>query len=159
MTEAGRSHPLKACKICQNSNADTCVWINIFHSMIDMLSKLKQRLFSIFGSIAVGVGFIGLFVPLLPTTPLVLLAAYFFARSSRKYHRWLRDNRWFGETITAWEEGRGLSLREKWTMVIAATLFIGLSFYLCTHIVGRIVLVIVWPIPIAVAVFTRIRRD
>ncbi|MBC8277496.1 MAG: YbaN family protein [FCB group bacterium] len=124
-----------------------------------MPSQIKNRMFIIFGFISLAVGGIGLFLPLLPTTPLILLAAYLFAKSSRKYHDWIRNNRLFGKTVCAWEAGLGFTKAEKWRMVIFATLFIGLSFVLCTNIVGRIVLVIVWPIPISVAVFTKTRNE
>ena len=124
-----------------------------------MWSKFKRGLFLILGFAALAIGFIGLFVPLLPTTPLVLSAAYLFARSSRKYHHWLRSNKYFGKTISSWEQGRGLTRREKWTMVVSATVFIGISFIICPHPIGRVVLGLVWPIPIAVAVFSRTRRE
>jgi len=102
---------------------------------------------------------VGLFVPLLPTTPLVLLSAWLFAKSSRKYHHWIQINRYFGKTVRAWEAGLGLTAKEKWRMVAFATLFIGISFIICTNIVGRIVLVLVWPIPILVAIFCKTRND
>ena len=122
-----------------------------------MASQIKNKIFIICGFISLVVGGIGLFVPLLPTTPLILLAAYLFAKSSRKYHDWIRNNRFFGKTVRAWEAGLGFTKVEKWRMIIFATLFIGISFIVCTNIAGRIVLVLVWPIPISVAVFTKTR--
>jgi len=121
--------------------------------------NLKNRLILILGFISLGIGTIGLFVPLLPTTPLVLLAGYLFARSSRKYHDWLRNNRYFGKTLRLWESGEGLSRREKARMIIIAAFFIAVSFIVCTNIVGRIVLILVLPIPISVAVCTKTRKD
>lgn len=124
-----------------------------------MISSFKNRLFIVSGFVSLVVGGIGLFVPLLPTTPLILLAAYLFAKSSPKYHRWIRENRFFGKTVRAWEAGLGFTRREKLRMVVFATLFIGTSFIVCTNIVGRIVLAAVWPIPISVAIFTRTREE
>lgn len=54
-----------------------------------------------------------MFLPLLPTTPLVLVAAACFARSSPKWHQWLLDNRSFGPMIRRWEEQRCVSRRVK----------------------------------------------
>jgi uncharacterized membrane protein YbaN (DUF454 family) len=120
--------------------------------------KVKKHILLMSGFIVLGIGLVGVFVPLLPTTPFVLLAAWFFARSSRKYHLWLRSNRYFGETLRAWESGQGLTVKEKWRMVIVATVFIGISFLVCPNAVGRIVLLLVWPIPISVAIFTKTRK-
>lgn len=124
-----------------------------------MFKAVKSKILLIIGFFALGIGFVGIFVPLLPTTPLVLLSAYLFARSSRKYHDWIRNNRFFGKTVRAWEAGKGLTVAEKWRMAVFATLFIGISFILCTNIVGRIVLILVWPIPISISIFSKTRRD
>lgn len=55
------------------------------------------------GVLALGLGFIGVFLPLLPTTPFVLLAAFFFARGSARMHRWLADSPRFGHYLRDWE--------------------------------------------------------
>jgi len=65
------------------------------------------------GTLFVALGFIGIFVPGLPTTPFLLLAAWCYARSSERFHRWLLNNRWFGEYIKNYQEGRGMRLRDK----------------------------------------------
>ena len=55
------------------------------------------------GALSLGLGIIGIFLPLLPTTPFVLLAAYFFSRSSKRLHRWLVEHPRFGHYIRDWE--------------------------------------------------------
>lgn len=65
------------------------------------------------GTLCVALGFIGVVVPGLPTTPFLLLAAWCYARSSVRFHRWLLTNRWFGEYIKNYQEGRGMRLRDK----------------------------------------------
>jgi len=98
-------------------------------------------------------GVIGAFLPILPTTPFILLAAWCFARSSERFHGWLLANRHFGPMISAWESGRGLSRRIRtralflswfslcfsmliiyqwWGIVILATVGILLTLYLYT---------------------------
>lgn len=74
-----------------------------------------------FASLALGIA--GLFLPLLPTTPFLLLAALGFSRSSPKFHAWLVNHRTFGPPILAWEENRAISRKGK----IAATLAIALT--------------------------------
>ena len=67
----------------------------------------------ILGTLSLVMGFIGIFLPVLPTTPFVILAAACFARSSKKIHRWIHQNRYFGQTVKNWEETRTMSLRAK----------------------------------------------
>lgn len=71
------------------------------------------------GLAAVALAVVGIFVPILPTTPFLLLAAYLFARSSDRFYRWLHENRWFGAYLKNYREGRGLPRREK-VLTIAA---------------------------------------
>ncbi|MEW5983247.1 MAG: YbaN family protein [Acidobacteriota bacterium] len=65
------------------------------------------------GSVFVVLGILGMFLPLVPTTVFLLLAAWCYARSSDRFHRWLLDNRLFGDYIRNYRDGRGLSVREK----------------------------------------------
>ena len=55
------------------------------------------------GVLALGVGAIGIFVPLLPTAPFVLLAAFCFSRGSKRLHRWLAEHPRFGRYVRDWE--------------------------------------------------------
>jgi uncharacterized membrane protein YbaN (DUF454 family) len=70
-------------------------------------------LFAALGCFFVVVGIVGIFVPLLPTTPFLLLASACFARSSARLHNWLRTHRTFGRLLRDWEDGRGIPLRAK----------------------------------------------
>ncbi|MGC9467598.1 MAG: YbaN family protein [Anaerolineae bacterium] len=67
------------------------------------------------GVLAVGLGAVGIFVPLLPTTPLLLLAAACFVRSSDRLYGWLLHHRWFGTYIRNYREHRAVPLRIKIT--------------------------------------------
>ncbi len=77
------------------------------------------------GTLAVVLGVIGIFVPVLPTTPFLLLAAFCFARSSERFHRWLMSNRWFGPYLRNYREGGGMVLRDKVLTLTALWLGIG----------------------------------
>lgn len=78
------------------------------------------------GGISVGLGAAGVVLPLVPTTPFMLLAAYCFARSSPRLERWLLGHPRFGPTIRDWRMHRAISDRGKMLAVVA----IGLTFAL-----------------------------
>ena len=67
----------------------------------------------ILGFVSLAVGLVGIFVPLLPTTPFVLLSAYLFSKSSKTFHRWLREHRHFGRSVREWEEHQVVPLKAK----------------------------------------------
>jgi len=71
------------------------------------------------GSICVGLGILGVILPLLPTTPFLLLAAACYANSSERFYVWLLTNRIFGQYIRDWRENRGIPLGTKiWVIAI-----------------------------------------
>ena len=83
------------------------------------------------GAIFTIVGFIGIFVPLLPTTPFLLLAAACYARSSKKIYTWLLNNRLCGKYIKNYTEHKGIPFGIKqfaliflWTAIFSSVLFI-----------------------------------
>jgi uncharacterized protein len=65
------------------------------------------------GFILVGIGVLGMFLPLLPTTVFLLLAAWCFARSSERFYRWLHYNRLFGKYIRDYQTGKGMTFIAK----------------------------------------------
>ena len=79
----------------------------------------------ILGLLSLGLGVVGIFVPLLPTTPLLLLSAWCFVRSSERLYEWLINNRYLGEYIRNFREHRAISLRAKILSVALIWLTIG----------------------------------
>jgi len=77
------------------------------------LSKPKKALFFAAGSVSLGLGVLGMAIPLLPTTPFLLLSVACYCRSSERMYRWVLDNRLFGEYIRNYREGKGIPLRTK----------------------------------------------
>ncbi|MEE4218552.1 MAG: YbaN family protein [Xanthomonadales bacterium] len=78
----------------------------------------------VLGLIFLGIAVLGVFLPLLPTTPFVLLAAGCFAQSSERMHRWILDNETFGPMVRDWEEKRCISLRVK-AIAVASMVLVG----------------------------------
>lgn len=72
-----------------------------------------KTLWLIGGFLALGLGFIGVVVPLLPTVPFMILAAFCFARSSERFHDWLVTHPVFGPHIVSWRENGAISRRGK----------------------------------------------
>jgi uncharacterized membrane protein YbaN (DUF454 family) len=79
--------------------------------------------FLLLGHASIAVAFVGIFVPLLPTTPFVLLAAVCYSKGSDRFHTWLHEHPRFGPMIHSWREHRAIGLRSK----IAATLMVAVS--------------------------------
>jgi hypothetical protein len=79
------------------------------------------------GTFFVVLGIVGIFVPVLPTTPFLLLAAACYARSSQRFHGWLLNNRWFGNYIRNYVERKGLSPKVKVLTIALLWITIGCS--------------------------------
>ena len=91
------------------------------------MNKITRSLLIICGTLCVVPGVLGMIVPVLPTTPFLLLAAVCYARSSDRFYRWLLNNRWFGEYIRNYRAGLGMPRREKALTLIALWLTIGFT--------------------------------
>ena len=86
-----------------------------------------MNLFRLLGFVFLGLGALGIVLPLLPTTPFVLLSAACFARSSERWHRWLLANETFGPMIRNWEDNRCISCRVKTIGILTMVLVGGYS--------------------------------
>ena len=97
-----------------------------------------------FGTIFVGLGIVGIFVPVLPTTPFLLLAAACYARSSQRFYHWLLYNRWFGNYIRNYRQKRGIPLKMKVLTISLLWVTIGVSaIFAVQSLVVRIILVLI----------------
>ncbi len=74
------------------------------------------------GFLFLALGLLGIALPVLPSTPFILLAAWFFARSSEYWHRRLLDSQLFGPMILNWERNRCISCRTKVVAIVSMTL-------------------------------------
>jgi len=115
----------------------------------------KRSLFHlVFAYVCVGLGVIGAFLPLLPTTPFLLLAAWAAPKGSPRLHRWLYEHPRYGSVLIAWEQKKAVPTRAKWVAcvlmgvswlimyfqtstwivpVITGVLFVGVSAFLITR--------------------------
>ena len=75
------------------------------------------------------IGLIGLIVPALPTTPLMIVAAACFFRSSKRLFNWVLSNKYFGNYVKDFREGRGMPRKAKFTSIFFIWLFVSLSVF------------------------------
>ncbi|WP_232465145.1 YbaN family protein [Oleiphilus messinensis] len=109
---------------------------------IQTLNPLVRLLLISTGWLAVVLGVLGIFLPLLPTTPFILLAAGCFARSSERFHHWLVSHPNLGPIVKTWESGDGISIevRNRIILVMWAGMAISMiivakfwaTLFLCT---------------------------
>ena len=92
-----------------------------------MKDSIKKGILVSSGTLFLILGIIGIFIPLLPTTPFLLLAAACYIRGSKKFYNWLIKNKWLGEYIKNYQEGRGVPLNVKIITIIVLWLTIMIS--------------------------------
>jgi len=88
-----------------------------------MKQKIKHGFLLVLGGVFFSLGLIGVLLPLLPTTPFMILAAACFASSSPKFHQALLNNRWFGADLRRWETSHTMkrSTKKRATILIVFT--------------------------------------
>jgi len=79
------------------------------------------------GTLFVVIGIIGIFLPILPTTPFMLLAAGCYAKSSTRFYNWIMNNKIFGPIIREWREYRAIPRKAKWIAMSLLVLTFGTS--------------------------------
>lgn len=107
--------------------------------------KLAQRLWAAAGFIAFGLGFLGAILPLIPTTPFILLAAFCFARSSEKLNEWFKGTKLYKLVFESYMQRRSMTLKAKLTLLAPISVLLAISFVLLESVpVMRVVVVAIW---------------
>ena len=92
-------------------------------------NPILRYVWLVLGFLFTGLGFLGYVLPGLPGTVFILIAVYFFARSSPRFYNWLLNNRIFGELIRDWRAGKGLSLKAKMMAIAVIAVTIAFSIF------------------------------
>jgi len=109
-----------------------------------MQTAAKRWLLIGAGTLSAGLGIIGVFVPILPTTPFLLLAAACYMRSSERFYRWLINDRIFGAYVRNYIEGKGMPVKTKMFIILLLWLTIALTVaFAVENMVVRIILLCV----------------
>ena len=104
-----------------------------------MKNKLKKALFISLGTISLALGSIGIFLPLLPTTPFLLLSAFFYLRSSKKLYNWLLNHRIFGVYIYGYIHYHAIDIKTK----ITALSLLWITLTISMVIIGKMYVIII----------------
>ncbi|EMN70709.1 PF04304 family protein [Leptospira interrogans str. UI 13372] len=104
-------------------------------------SRLVRFLLFITGSISLALGIIGIFTPILPTTPFLLLSAACYARASHRFYNWLMNNQYFGSYIRDWRIHKMIPLRAKILAISMIFLTIGTTVFFFIPILAVKILV------------------
>lgn len=100
-------------------------------------------LFNLAGFTSLGIGIAGIFLPLIPTVPLMLAAAYFFAKGSDKFYKWLINHKIFGKYIRDYKSGSGIPKHAKIKAILLVWTSITISIIIVKVQVVRILLLLI----------------
>jgi uncharacterized membrane protein YbaN (DUF454 family) len=109
--------------------------------------------FLVFGWIWVGIAFVGIIAPIIPTTGPILLAAFFFSKSSERFDDWLVNNRFFGGIVRGWRSGEGFTVRAKVIAVTAIVISFGFTTYFALGGAPMAIRGGMWLLAIAIATY------
>lgn len=106
--------------------------------------RVKSKVYIASGFVCVALGVAGIPLPLLPTTPFLLLAAFCFARGSERWHRWLMTHPTLSPYILAFRDKRGLTRAQKWRIAGLVTLTLLVTGAFAPFWQARVLAAIIW---------------
>lgn len=118
--------------------------------------KIKRIIFAVLGVIFLGLGTVGVFLPILPTTPFYLLTLFFFANSSERLHQWFLGTKLYKKHLDSFVKKKGMLLSTKISIITTVTLLMGFGFFMMARKaiwIPCIIIAIVWLLHILYFVF------
>lgn len=107
--------------------------------------NLKKILLVSLGCLCFALGAIGTVIPLLPTVPFFMAAAFCFAKSSEKLNNWFRSTKVYKNNLESYVNGKGMTIKTKVKIMTMVTLLLTVGFIMMDEVlIGRIVLAVVW---------------
>jgi uncharacterized protein len=107
------------------------------------MSKIIKFLYIIIGFIALGLGVLGLVLPVLPTTPLLLLASYCFVKGSERFEHWFKGTTLYKRHLETFVKERAMTLKQKLTILLFADVMIAIPFFILDSFFIRLMLVLI----------------
>ncbi len=108
---------------------------------------IKKIVFIVIGCICLAMGTVGVFLPILPTTPFYLITLYCFARSSKRLEDWFKGTKLYKKHLESFVEKRGMRMSTKLSILITVTLLMGLGIFFMARKgvwIPCIILAVVW---------------
>lgn len=99
--------------------------------------SMQKWVYMSIGGLALGLGILGIFLPVLPTTPFLLLALFCFSRSSERLHQWFVDSLFYQKYLKEFDEKRAMTMRQKFTILAIAFPFCLFAFLTTNSIWAR----------------------
>ena len=98
----------------------------------------------ILGFISMGIGIVGIVTPILPTTPFLLLASFFFAKGSKRFHDWFISTKIYKKYLESFVKSKAMTLKNKFTILFPVSCMLIITFIFVNNLYARIVLVILF---------------
>ena len=109
--------------------------------------KAKRIVFAALGMVCLGLGTVGVFLPILPTTPFYLLTLFFFANSSQRLNQWFKGTKMYKKHLESFVKKEGMLLQTKLSIIATVTLLMGFGFFMMARKgiwVPCVILALVW---------------
>ncbi len=115
---------------------------------------MKKIIYITIGGIALALGTLGTVLPILPTVPFFMLAAFCFAKSSKKLHSWFTNTKLYKDNLADFVAGKGMTVKTKVRIMVTVTILMTIGFIAMHQVViGQIVLGCVWVFHVLYFVF------
>lgn len=104
---------------------------------------MKRNIYLVLGYFSVLLGVIGVVLPVIPTVPFAILAAFFFSKSSKRMHDWVLNLPHIGQHVRDWDENGVIGPKAKLLCVVGIAAFLGSSIYFAPYLYLKIALVVI----------------
>ncbi len=106
-----------------------------------MNQKIVRIICICLGSLFLVIGAIGVILPVLPTTPFLLLASFFFARGSNRFHQWLIHTKFYQNHIHDYVTNKAMTIKTKLSILLSASTMMFIALVVCPVFYGRVLII------------------
>lgn len=109
--------------------------------MKNMKKNLVRIVWLLFGFLSMGIGAVGVVLPVLPATPFLLLASFCLAKGSERFHKWFTGTKLYKRHLDSFVKNRAMTLKTKFSLLIPASCMLLLAFLAMRNVYGRVFIV------------------
>lgn len=114
----------------------------IFNKGLSSIRQIVKLLFVSTGFITLGLGVVGMFVPVLPTTPFLLISSFCFVKGSERFDKWFRSTKIYKKHLEDFVRDRSMPLKQKVSINLLADTMILIAFFMVDKLWVRIILIL-----------------